>query len=50
MDLAYRRHRPASRLERLLAQLVPSRPTHGPVATHIDFVRSEDVDVEVTQA
>jgi hypothetical protein len=50
VDATYRRHRSASRLERLLSRLVPARPAQDTVATRIDFARREDIDVEVTQA
>ncbi len=48
MDITYRRPRPASRPERLLAWLLRLRPTTTSVAARIDFVRAEPV--EVTQA
>lgn len=47
MDITYRRPRPASRPERLLAWLLRRRPSTS-VAARIDFVRAEQV--EITQA
>ncbi|WP_310964083.1 hypothetical protein [Nocardioides terrisoli] len=50
MDAIYSRRHASSRLERLLAHLVPAKLAQQPVATRIDFARSEDLEVEVTQA
>jgi len=50
MDVSYRRRHRPSRLEQLLTCLLPSRHPREPLATRIDFVRSVDIDVPVTQA
>jgi hypothetical protein len=46
MKATYRRREPVSRLERLLADLLPENPSHEPAISRLDFARSEDLEIK----
>lgn len=47
VDITYRHRQPHSRLEQLLAWLLPAKLPHEPVATQIDFVLGADIAIDL---